>query len=97
MWEWPSPAQSVPLSQATQAKEDREFLIYEGGLFCRLVGKISKLISERDMVVLKYKVGFLQGVPQPFFPYFRENESGDLVVFYASPSCSHVAQGRLVH
>lgn len=38
IWEWPSFAQTVPLSQAMQAQEDREFLIYEGKHFCRLLG-----------------------------------------------------------
>jgi len=59
MWEWPSPAQTLSLSQAMQAQEDGEFLVYEGRHFCRLVGKISKLISERHMVVPKYGLSFL--------------------------------------
>lgn len=59
MWEWPSPAQTVPVSQTMQAQEGKEFLISEGRHFCGLVGKIPKLISERDVVFLKYRLSFL--------------------------------------
>lgn len=59
MWEWPSPAETVPLSQAMQAQEDGEFLTYEGRHLCRLVGQIFKLISERVVVVPKYRLCFL--------------------------------------
>lgn len=59
MWEWPSPAQAVPVSRAMQAQEGKEFLISEGRCFCGLIGKILKLISERDMVFPKYRLSFL--------------------------------------
>lgn len=68
MWEWSSPAQTVPVSQAMQAQEGKEFLNSEGRHFCRLVGKIAKLISERDMVVPNVGYPFCKGYLNLFSP-----------------------------
>lgn len=94
MWQWLSPAQTVLLSQVMQAQQGREFLIGVGRHFCRLVGEIYILISERDMIVLKYGARLSLKVSLPF-------SSGKWVMgfagVYPSLSSSHVTQGKLVH
>lgn len=94
MWQWLSPAQTVLLSQVMQAQQGREFLIGVGRHFCRLVGQIYILISERDMIVLKYGARLSLKVSLPF-------SSGKWVMgfagVYPSLSSSHVTQRKLVH
>lgn len=59
----------------------QEFLICDGKHFSRLVGRICILISERDMIVLKYGARLSLKGSLPFSSLLQGSESWDLLVF----------------